>query len=192
MCWIPHTLCSPQPSGLRFQVQCALSLADVCTLLCWWLHKFSLPPCVFLTPQAPSCLIIQMPRFGKDFKMFNKIFPSLELDITDLLEDSEWGANIFFPACERDEILLINAYSEPCGIWQWNATDLSLLLRADEGICFLKNSPPLCVLSATIKACFFLFFFVLSSSQGMSNLRRPGALRVSRLLWGRGHHGRQD
>lgn len=40
-------------------------------------------------PQAPSCLIIQMPRFGKDFKMFNKIFPSLELDITDLLEDSE-------------------------------------------------------------------------------------------------------
>lgn len=45
-----------------------------------------LPPLSF---QAPSCLIIQMPRFGKDFKMFNKIFPSLELDITDLLEDSE-------------------------------------------------------------------------------------------------------
>ncbi|XP_023285456.1 ubiquitin carboxyl-terminal hydrolase CYLD isoform X3 [Seriola lalandi dorsalis] len=38
--------------------------------------------------EAPSCLIIQMPRFGKDFKMFNKIFPSLELDITDLLEDT--------------------------------------------------------------------------------------------------------
>lgn len=43
----------------------------------------------FTSLQAPSCLIIQMPRFGKDFKMFNKIFPSLELDITDLLEDSE-------------------------------------------------------------------------------------------------------
>ncbi|XP_005169076.2 ubiquitin carboxyl-terminal hydrolase CYLD isoform X2 [Danio rerio] len=38
--------------------------------------------------EAPSCLIIQMPRFGKDFKMFNKIFPSLELDITDLLDDT--------------------------------------------------------------------------------------------------------
>ncbi|XP_039618815.1 ubiquitin carboxyl-terminal hydrolase CYLD isoform X1 [Polypterus senegalus] len=38
--------------------------------------------------EAPSCLILQMPRFGKDFKMFNKIFPSLELDITDLLEDT--------------------------------------------------------------------------------------------------------
>ncbi|XP_038662632.1 ubiquitin carboxyl-terminal hydrolase CYLD [Scyliorhinus canicula] len=38
--------------------------------------------------EAPSCLIVQMPRFGKDFKLFNKIFPSLELDITDLLEDT--------------------------------------------------------------------------------------------------------
>ncbi|XP_063294060.1 ubiquitin carboxyl-terminal hydrolase CYLD isoform X3 [Pelobates fuscus] len=38
--------------------------------------------------EAPSCLIIQMPRFGKDFKMFNKIFPSLDLNITDLLEDT--------------------------------------------------------------------------------------------------------
>ncbi|XP_064414616.1 ubiquitin carboxyl-terminal hydrolase CYLD isoform X2 [Latimeria chalumnae] len=38
--------------------------------------------------EAPSCLIVQMPRFGKDFKMFNKIFPSLEVDITDLLEDT--------------------------------------------------------------------------------------------------------
>ncbi|XP_049975788.1 ubiquitin carboxyl-terminal hydrolase CYLD, partial [Alexandromys fortis] len=38
--------------------------------------------------EAPSCLIIQMPRFGKDFKMFKKIFPSLELNITDLLEDT--------------------------------------------------------------------------------------------------------
>uniref|UniRef100_A0A4W4HJL5 Ubiquitin carboxyl-terminal hydrolase CYLD n=1 Tax=Electrophorus electricus TaxID=8005 RepID=A0A4W4HJL5_ELEEL len=38
--------------------------------------------------EAPSCLIIQMPRFGKDFKMFNKIFPSLELDITDVLDDT--------------------------------------------------------------------------------------------------------
>ncbi|XP_064130127.1 ubiquitin carboxyl-terminal hydrolase CYLD isoform X4 [Loxodonta africana] len=38
--------------------------------------------------EAPSCLIIQMPRFGKDFKLFKKIFPSLELNITDLLEDS--------------------------------------------------------------------------------------------------------
>ncbi|TRY66523.1 hypothetical protein DNTS_015902 [Danionella cerebrum] len=34
---------------------------------------------------VPSCLIVQMPRFGKKFKMFPKILPSTELDITDLL-----------------------------------------------------------------------------------------------------------
>ncbi|XP_043946223.1 ubiquitin carboxyl-terminal hydrolase CYLD-like [Protopterus annectens] len=35
--------------------------------------------------EIPSCLIIQMPRFGKAYKMFPKIVPSLELDVTDLL-----------------------------------------------------------------------------------------------------------
>ncbi|KAG9466230.1 ubiquitin carboxyl-terminal hydrolase CYLD-like [Eleutherodactylus coqui] len=38
--------------------------------------------------EVPSCFIIQMPRFGKEYKMFSKIVPSLELDITDLLADS--------------------------------------------------------------------------------------------------------
>uniref|UniRef100_UPI0037E75E0F ubiquitin carboxyl-terminal hydrolase CYLD n=1 Tax=Semicossyphus pulcher TaxID=241346 RepID=UPI0037E75E0F len=37
--------------------------------------------------EAPSCLILQMPRFGKKFKMFDKIIPSLELDVTDLLSE---------------------------------------------------------------------------------------------------------
>ncbi|CAO2610468.1 Ubiquitin carboxyl-terminal hydrolase CYLD [Lemmus lemmus] len=37
--------------------------------------------------EAPSFLILQMPRFGKEFKLFEKIFPSLQLDLTDLLED---------------------------------------------------------------------------------------------------------
>ncbi|XP_033921341.1 ubiquitin carboxyl-terminal hydrolase CYLD-like [Melopsittacus undulatus] len=38
--------------------------------------------------EIPSCFIIQMPRFGKEYKMFSKIIPSLELDVTDLLLDS--------------------------------------------------------------------------------------------------------
>ncbi|KAM9308477.1 uncharacterized protein PAF06_012686 [Gastrophryne carolinensis] len=38
--------------------------------------------------EIPSCFIIQMPRFGKEYKMFSKIVPSLEIDITDLLLDS--------------------------------------------------------------------------------------------------------
>ncbi|KAK9519743.1 hypothetical protein VZT92_022452 [Zoarces viviparus] len=37
--------------------------------------------------EVPPCLILQMPRFGKKFKMFDKIIPSLELDITDLLSE---------------------------------------------------------------------------------------------------------
>uniref|UniRef100_UPI00398EB93D ubiquitin carboxyl-terminal hydrolase CYLD-like n=1 Tax=Pristiophorus japonicus TaxID=55135 RepID=UPI00398EB93D len=37
---------------------------------------------------VPSCFIIQMPRFGKNYKMFEKIIPSMELDISDLLCDS--------------------------------------------------------------------------------------------------------
>lgn len=70
-----------RPVLLGLTIPCGLHTADVVTLP----HLFC-----FTSLQAPSCLIIQMPRFGKDFKMFNKIFPSLELDITDLLEDSEW------------------------------------------------------------------------------------------------------
>uniref|UniRef100_A0AAQ6AJD5 ubiquitinyl hydrolase 1 n=1 Tax=Amphiprion ocellaris TaxID=80972 RepID=A0AAQ6AJD5_AMPOC len=38
--------------------------------------------------EAPSCLLLLMPRFGKDFKMFDAILPSLSLDITDLLDDT--------------------------------------------------------------------------------------------------------
>ncbi|KAH0626276.1 hypothetical protein JD844_001180 [Phrynosoma platyrhinos] len=37
--------------------------------------------------EAPSCLILQMPRNGKNFKAFRTIQPSLELDLTDLLEE---------------------------------------------------------------------------------------------------------
>ncbi|GFO20654.1 ubiquitin carboxyl-terminal hydrolase cyld [Plakobranchus ocellatus] len=37
--------------------------------------------------QAPPCLMIQMPRFGKDYKMFHRIVPSLELDITHIVEN---------------------------------------------------------------------------------------------------------
>ncbi|XP_034020519.1 ubiquitin carboxyl-terminal hydrolase CYLD isoform X2 [Thalassophryne amazonica] len=38
--------------------------------------------------EAPSCLLLLMPRFGKDFKMFDAIVPTLSLDITDLLDDT--------------------------------------------------------------------------------------------------------
>lgn len=39
--------------------------------------------------EAPSCLMVQMPRFGNKYKMFSHIIPSTELDITDLLCNSQ-------------------------------------------------------------------------------------------------------
>ncbi|XP_059220500.1 ubiquitin carboxyl-terminal hydrolase CYLD isoform X3 [Stomoxys calcitrans] len=38
--------------------------------------------------EVPSCLIIQMPRFGKNYKMYPRILPSQVLDVTDIIEDS--------------------------------------------------------------------------------------------------------
>ncbi|XP_070500451.1 uncharacterized protein CYLD [Chironomus tepperi] len=38
--------------------------------------------------EVPSCLIIQMPRYGKNFKMYPRILPSQVLDVTDIIEDS--------------------------------------------------------------------------------------------------------
>ena len=40
--------------------------------------------------EVPSCLIIQMPRFGKDYKLYPRILPSLVLDVTHIIEDCEW------------------------------------------------------------------------------------------------------
>ncbi|KAM8875402.1 ubiquitin carboxyl-terminal hydrolase CYLD isoform 2-T3 [Spinachia spinachia] len=37
--------------------------------------------------EVPPCFILQMPRFGKKFKMFDRIIPSLELDVTNLLSE---------------------------------------------------------------------------------------------------------
>lgn len=36
--------------------------------------------------QIPSCLILQMPRFGSRYKMYDMILPNLELDVTHIVE----------------------------------------------------------------------------------------------------------
>uniref|UniRef100_A0A674PFT9 ubiquitinyl hydrolase 1 n=1 Tax=Takifugu rubripes TaxID=31033 RepID=A0A674PFT9_TAKRU len=43
---------------------------------------------LFPRMRSPSCLLLLMPRFGKDFKMFDAILPTLSLDLTDLLDDT--------------------------------------------------------------------------------------------------------
>ncbi|XP_051932734.1 ubiquitin carboxyl-terminal hydrolase CYLD [Hippocampus zosterae] len=47
--------------------------------------------------EMPSCLIVQMPRFGNEYKMFSHIIPSTELDVADLLSNSPRHCFI----CER-------------------------------------------------------------------------------------------
>eukprot|EP00117_Sycon_ciliatum_P044179 scpid83099/ scgid6025/ Ubiquitin carboxyl-terminal hydrolase CYLD; Deubiquitinating enzyme CYLD; Ubiquitin thioesterase CYLD; Ubiquitin-specific-processing protease CYLD len=39
--------------------------------------------------EAPSVLILQMPRFGRTYKQFDKIIPSLRLNITNLLTEGK-------------------------------------------------------------------------------------------------------
>lgn len=57
-----------------------------------------------------------MPRFGKKFKMFEKIVPSLELDITDLLSEGGLAA---YPGTEtiehkqRRQVMLLSGVSGP-------------------------------------------------------------------------------
>ncbi|XP_022647027.1 ubiquitin carboxyl-terminal hydrolase CYLD-like isoform X3 [Varroa destructor] len=38
--------------------------------------------------QLPSVFIVQMPRFGRQFKVYPRVIPSLQLDMTDLLANS--------------------------------------------------------------------------------------------------------
>ncbi|XP_011499307.1 PREDICTED: ubiquitin carboxyl-terminal hydrolase CYLD [Ceratosolen solmsi marchali] len=44
--------------------------------------------------EVPSCFIIQMPRFGKSYKMYSKIQPTLLLDVTDIIEDPPKKCNV--------------------------------------------------------------------------------------------------
>lgn len=46
--------------------------------------------------EVPSCLIIQMPRFGKNYKMYPRILPSQVLDVTDIIEDCEFNPKLTF------------------------------------------------------------------------------------------------
>uniref|UniRef100_T1KJA6 ubiquitinyl hydrolase 1 n=1 Tax=Tetranychus urticae TaxID=32264 RepID=T1KJA6_TETUR len=42
----------------------------------------------FKLREIPPCLLLQMPRFGRQFKMYPRIVPSLYLDISDVLDNS--------------------------------------------------------------------------------------------------------
>ncbi|KAK5612865.1 hypothetical protein CRENBAI_005400 [Crenichthys baileyi] len=80
---LPSSPVSPVDSPIAIAPPASMRVASVQALLeSSFLHaglKFV---------EAPSCLLLLMPRFGKDFKMFDAILPTLSLDITDLLDDT--------------------------------------------------------------------------------------------------------
>ncbi|XP_014884711.1 ubiquitin carboxyl-terminal hydrolase CYLD isoform X1 [Poecilia latipinna] len=80
---LPASPAPPVDSPIPMAAPASMRVASVQSLLeSSFLHgglKFA---------EAPSCLLLLMPRFGKDFKMFDAILPSLSLDITDLLDDT--------------------------------------------------------------------------------------------------------
>ncbi|KAI2663601.1 Ubiquitin carboxyl-terminal hydrolase CYLD [Labeo rohita] len=71
--------------------------------------------------EVPACLILTMPRSGKSFKMFPKIIPSTELDITGLLVDGPQQcvlcgqlANVECAECFRDTVFSDTGFKYFC------------------------------------------------------------------------------
>ncbi|XP_044739895.1 ubiquitin carboxyl-terminal hydrolase CYLD [Chrysoperla carnea] len=61
--------------------------------------------------EVPSCLIIQMPRFGKSYKMYPRIIPSQVLDVTDIIEDSPRQCTVCGKLAEYECLQCF----DPCG-----------------------------------------------------------------------------
>lgn len=51
--------------------------------------------------EIPPCLLIQMPRFGRQYKMYSRIIPSMQLDITDVLESVPRACCQYNKDCEN-------------------------------------------------------------------------------------------
>ncbi|XP_011409920.1 PREDICTED: ubiquitin carboxyl-terminal hydrolase CYLD-like isoform X2 [Amphimedon queenslandica] len=56
--------------------------------------------------RVPSKLLLQMPRFGKEFKMYSKIIPSLTLDVKLLMDPSARGGQKC-KVCLRDSVSFV-------------------------------------------------------------------------------------
>lgn len=45
--------------------------------------------------KVPPVLILQMPRYGRQFKVFDRILPSQLLDVTDVIEDCKCSITLY-------------------------------------------------------------------------------------------------
>lgn len=51
--------------------------------------------------EIPPCLLLQMPRFGRQYKMYSRIMPTLKLDITDILESAPRPCGLRVKDCDN-------------------------------------------------------------------------------------------
>ncbi len=63
-----------------------------CHTLNYYMRLQNLANFIFRTSEVklrkvPSVLILQMPRFGRQYKVYDRIIPSQILDVTDVIED---------------------------------------------------------------------------------------------------------
>ena len=63
--------------------------------------------------RVPSVLILQMPRFGRQFKVYDRILPSQILDVTDVIEDGKYVKKwFFFALIFPNRVLLYTVYKK--------------------------------------------------------------------------------
>lgn len=187
MCWISSTLCrfcsgSPLVSDFSSYVHQALLMCPCCFVDD---HTSVLPP-----PHPPGSLLPYHPDapLWQGLQNVQQDFPFTRV-------------RHHRPSWRQWVVISSSVLSAMCSCWSLAiqscvafSNELSLLLSCDEGMLFFFFSFKLALnflknySGRQNKVC----VFSLSSSKGMSNLRRPGSLRVSRLLWGRGYHRWQD
>ena len=92
--------------------------------------------------EVPSCLIIQMPRFGKNFKMYPRISPSQVLDVTDIIEDCEYFPHLFISSGLKNIFFTAPRQCNVCGkLAEYECRECFGMMQNDglEGTAFCKN-----------------------------------------------------
>lgn len=61
--------------------------------------------------RVPSVLVLQMPRFGRQFKVYDRILPSQILDVTDVIEDGKSTPPLKFGSAFKVQDLFQDKYT---------------------------------------------------------------------------------
>ncbi|KAH8263106.1 hypothetical protein KR044_004365, partial [Drosophila immigrans] len=120
--------------------------------------------------EVPSCLIIQMPRFGKSFKMYPRILPSQVLDVTNIIEDCKSAKDIYYIPTIFDLNILILAprHCAVCGkLAEFECRECFGCFQPDSGLestAFCEQC--LCIVHKHEKRYFIMpcnWFFILQN-----------------------------